>query len=442
MQPTPTEPCPIPRRENLLALMRWYWLHENARAVPLHLLAPAEREIKIAAFAPRDERREDLARWLRDELAPELARYEDRRRVEAAIADKLDREGFDFELVESLRACRKHGDLGALKEEGGPRKIIMWKHKCGQNRLCPDEAREEQMRLVERYVPAIESWHKARRGRQVQYVVLTWPNVPAGELAAMKRAMFRHLARWLKLKCCRAVKGCLAVQEDPLGRDGRWNLHVNLILLVEGFFDWSAARAAWFQATRHLFDQEHRDFQVHFKDVTRGNLMRAVLELVKYSAKHLAEEQAYDDDKSSIFAASAGGVVRGVSGENERHEDDQAAGDRQDQGAAVLPRAPGLVDWPGERLHEWYRAGLRFRRTRSYGALFAVKEIEPEKIDKDKVQWIGRVDWNDDRAGYDVTITGTGPIDLIPDHNSDRARDHNSPPRAAGPPDPDGWHHG
>lgn len=469
MQPTPTETCPIPRRENFLALMRWQYLHEDARTVPLHLLAPAERELKIAAFAPRDDRRDELDRWLRDELTPELKRYEDRRKVERRIAGKLEREGFDDELVESLRSCRKHGDLGALQEEGGTRKIIMWNHKCGQNRFCPDEAREEQMRLAERYPPKIKEWLAERYWRQAQYCVLTWPNIPAGELAFFKREMFRQLVKFLQIKKGKdgvarskrfpAIRGVLATQEDPLSWRGDWNLHLNLLLLVDGNFPWAEFRAGWFKATRHLFDKKHRGFQVHFKNIkgkTLEAIVRAVLELVKYSAKHITEcshdDQHHEaaepglrrdpvsDDDSDVLAAGSVQDDRRAQGLDAPGA--AGSGVQEDPRTEVFLKAPGLVDWPGERLHEWHRAGLRFRRTRSYGALFAVKEVEPEKIDKDKVQWIGRVDWNDDRAGYDITINGPGPIDLIPDHNSDRALDQNLPPRVAGPPDPDGWQHG
>ena len=421
MQTSQSETCPLPRRDNFLALMRWEYLHEDAREVPLHLLAPAERELKIGSFQVRVDRREDLDRWLREEIAPDLKKYDKRRRAEHAIADYLDRHARLPEIVEKLRVCRMHGDLGAHRDEEGTHRIIMWHSKCGNNRLCPDEAREEQMRLAEKYVPVIERWKKEHYGRQVQYAVLTWPNVAPGDLAEKKRAMFKHLAKWLKLKINRSVKGCLAVQEDPLAADGSWNLHINLILLVQGRFDWSDARAAWFKATRHLFHASHRDFQVYFRDVTRGNLARAVLELVKYSAKHITE--GHDDD-----------------GDNLVREPDPAdpldtdpVGDGLDPRARESRQAPGLIHWPIERFDEWHAAGLRFRRTRSYGALFAVEEVEPEKIDQSKVQWIGSIDY-EKATGYAVTITDRDSINLIPDHNSRATPDHKSGGRGSGPP--------
>lgn len=425
MQTSPSiETCPLPRRENFLALMRWEWLHEDARTVPLHLLAPAERELKINSFRARDERREELDRWLREELVPELKRYARRRQIEHAIADYLDRHERLPEKVEKLRTCRMHGDLGALREEeGGPRRIIMWHCKCGNNGLCPDEAREEQMRIAKSYPPKTKEWLEARHGRQAQYCVLTWPNVAPGTLDFFKREMFRQLVKFLQIekgkngvarsKRFPAICGVLATQEDPLSCIGDWNLHLNLLLLVDGYFPWAEFRAGWFEATRHLFDKKHRDFQVYFKNIkgkTLKDIVRAVLELVKYSAKHITEGHGHDDENDSgeCLAPDAGDT-------------------------GVARRAPGLVQWPIARFDEWYAARQRFRRTRSYGALFAVEEVEPEKLDQSKVQWIGKIDY-DKAAGYVVTITDRGPINLIQDHNSRSAPDHKSGGRGSDPP--------
>lgn len=355
----------------IASLHRWVDLHEKALFVPDHLYVAAEREYQARTAPLVDAQRMALFAEIQEKSQQDLLAYKHRREIEESIADYLDHHKMYFDVSVELRSCRDGGTLGYCCHHGEHKRIIAWDHKCGYNRLCPDEAREEQMRLTERYVPAIETWRRASKSRQVQYCVLTWPNIPVGELHRYKREMAKRVSKWLKSKHCKAVKGALCVQEDPLSAHGDWNLHTNLILLVDGRFKWSDARAAWYKLTRHLFPRSTSDFQTHFTNVPPHKLVRTVLELIKYSAKHVSAKQL-------------------------------------EEGKEV--DAPGITDWPPERFSEWWEAGKKFRRTRSYGVLFRVPEPEDD-LPYDEVEWVGRVTYRRG-VGYSVSISS------IPGHNS------------------------
>ncbi|OWP47354.1 hypothetical protein, partial [Pseudomonas nitroreducens] len=135
------------------------------------------------------------------------------------------------------------------------------------------------------------------------------------------------------------IAGVLAVQEDPLSALGTWNGHLNLIILVEGPFDYAAFRAEW-------------GFNVEIKEIPLKHLASAFLEVCKYQAK----------------AVSMG---------------DKKDGSNQ----------PGMVEWEPALWLEWWRANTGFRRTRSYGVLFGVpKPIKPLEL-QHKI-WLGRVRWD------------------------------------------------
>lgn len=361
------------------------------------------RALEARRFEPTNDAQARVFVEIRNELKKRVEAYAHRRQIENQIAEYLDRNGLYPDLVGKLHSCRQSGSYGYRKTESGENKpIVAWDIKCNLLRLCPDESRQEAQRLAERYVPAIAKWQREKRGRQIQYCVLTWPNIKPGGLKITKRWMFSHLNRWLKGKSCAAVRGCLAVQEDPLAADGTWNVHINLILLVEGHFDWKKARAAWYCRGKHLFPAHYKDFQVHFARVGHSavSLARAVLELVKYSAKHVSGDHA-----------------------GRSHVDTHTSDDR---GAKV---APGIIDWPSERFVEWWEAGKGFRRTRSYGALYKVPEPDRDQFDCEEVTWCGRIKYDPDARAYTL-------IDLIQGDNSAPSGAGADGPGPDGGPDP------
>ena len=348
-------------------LCHWVERHEHAREVPDHLYAPAERENKARRFEPMDRVEAEMETDFRDELLGKHSCWMVRRFAERSIGTYCEVNHMYPDLVDKMRTCRMSGTYGYQPSDANPKVIVAWDRKCGLTRLCPDEAREEQQRIAERYAPPAVKWQRDKRRRQIQYCVLTWPNVAPTALARFKRLMAKHVAAWLKSKVCASVKGALVTQEDPLAADGDWNVHTNLLLLVEGKFDWSAARKDWHKRTRELFDTEHRDFQVHFVDVTGGDIERTIRELCKYSVKHIS--------------AKADGTL-----------------DHQATLLRPASDAPPLTDWPPERFIEWWKAGKNFRRTRSYGVLYKVPP--PDKHSFQGVVWQGRINCNLDAGRY------------------------------------------
>lgn len=359
----------------LARLHRYAYKHPDARRVPDHLYYVAEREHKARTFAPNDQAHAGVVSDIANDLQKHFQEgvYLQHREVEKQIADYLESNLMYPKLVDKLRACRQTGTIGYVTlPDGSIAKRTAFDSKCSILRLCPDEAREEQRRLIERYKPIIENWCY-RTGGQVQYCVLTWPNIPAGEtievterynanpdkdgkpdwqeqkvtrskLHYYKREMLAQLAKLRTRPEFNAIKGMLVGQEDPLAKDGKtWNLHLNLLLMVQGKFDWKAARAAWFEQTRHLFKKEvrkknYKDFNVHFQRVNTKKLENSIIELIKYPAKHISKKQLLDNP------------------------DAQASADQ----------APPLTSWPAACFREWWEAGRAFRRTRSYGLLHSI----------------------------------------------------------------------
>lgn len=253
--------------------------------------------------------------------------------------------------VERMRNCRRSGSVGARPDGGA---IVAWDSKCGDSRLCPDEAREEANRISKIYTTAMMLWQAQHPKHRVFYAVITEENIPRGQLAQGKREQFLKLrqlldkgyahapftplkrvylnGRWHYVKVTKGeyfkawdnLHGVLAVQEDPLSARGDWNVHTNLILCVKGEFDYAHFRHAWGK-------------NVEIKEIPRKDkdaLRRALMEVIKYSAKHTGMKS------------------------HEKHDDGEAA--------------KGLLDWDDEALLEWVRAQNNFRRTRSYGVLYGV----------------------------------------------------------------------
>lgn len=318
---------------------------------------------------------------LRDELDAEMPSRERRRHAEHELADYIEATQPDLAgVVEGMRNCRMSGCVG-LRLGGGH--VVAWDSKCHDVRLCPDQAREETRRLAEKYAPAVQRWATAKPGRRVFYAVFTHGNYEPGRLRHGKAHLFRRWRRWLdatrpvtdgdrrrwhygpkKRRCALfpGLAGALVTQEDPLSAAGDWNVHLNAILLVEGEFSFAAVREAW-------------GCNVHLQQVTpdAGGLARAVSELCKYAAAHVGSKSAA------------------------KHAD----------GAS---KAPPMTQWAGERWREWYDAQQKFRRTRSYGALYRVPAPESEPLDG--VEWVGVIRFCD---------SGRYWVDLIPGDNFSRS---------------------
>lgn len=232
--------------------------------------------------------------------------YRQRRCIEHLLADYLEEVGGFPELVRALRACRCSGNWGYHDTPAGARIVVAWDQKCGLARLCPDESRVEGRRLARRYLPHFVDWAARSPWHRVQKFVVTWPNIPAAELARFKRLQFQIFNKLQKR--FRAVKGSLITQEDPLSRRGDWNLHLNVLALVHGRFSWEEVRAAWFELSRHLFPEcEAPSYQIDFQQLDKDPraLHRAVLECIKYPVKHVTEKANYERQRRGADRSEA-----------------------------------------------------------------------------------------------------------------------------------------
>lgn len=281
--------------------------------------------------------------------------FRQRRAVGEQLADYLKREvmpaqdekkpSIYLEQVLKLRACR-HG--GAWGVDGGTGKLVIaWDSKCSLSLLCPHCARTEQRRLVRRYKEPLKAWKGQRHTRRIHSGVFTWPNVTPGNLAEYLRLIFKQFAK--AARDFSSIKGYLATVEAPLSARGDWNLHINVLLCVDGPLDWGPLRAAWYTKTKRFFPgYEGTDFQVELRQLPRYDddaLDAALRELIKYPAKHVTEKSngsglAGRDRCGDAFSGAGEAVGRDEAG--------GAAGAHGRSGApmVVVPRF-AEVDGPG-----------------------------------------------------------------------------------------------
>lgn len=320
--------------------------------------------------------RDQLAE-IRAELELEAEDRARRRRAEHELADYIEATQPDMaDKVESMRTCRTAGCVG-IRPGGGH--VVAWDHKCGDVRLCPDEAREETRRLASKYVPTVQQWVQAKPTRRVFYAVFTFGNFEPGRLAHGKHYLFKRFKAWQDRKrpCTEAdrrrwgygpkkrkvpefpgLKGSLVIQEDPLSASGEWNVHLNALLLVEGEFDFKRVRDTW-------------GCNVELREIRSdtASLARTMNEIVKYAAAHVGGKSV------------------------EKHADGSS-------------QAPPMTGWPGDLWREWFDAQQGFRRTRSYGALYKVPKPDTESLED--VEWVGAIKFTD---------AGNYWVDLIPGDN-------------------------
>lgn len=315
----------------------------------------------FAAYAP-------TALEAQEQMELELSGYSQREMIRRKLAGRIDQvgaleareNGIDVwleHLSTRLRNARQKGQFGVRLETGKP--IVYWDDKAGLSRLCPDDAREEAMRLRRRVLPTLEALQDS--GHQLTYAVLTTPNVGAGKLRDEMRAICLRLRRLLKAKdddgarIFPQIKGALAVLEAPLGGARDWNVHLNVIFVTKGFFDWKALRHQW-----------HWDVHLKLLPKGAGAVGAALTELIKYAV-------------AATVTKSAEHLVK--------------------QGR-VPP--PPMLEWTPRELREWLYAMKGFRRTRAYGALYGLQK--PEAEDVGPVVWLGRVEFQRRAGRYVCTL--------------------------------------
>ncbi len=357
----------------------------------------------------------------------ELVRLHLAHAIETKVLPLTD-DGWLHSLPDRLRNARKDFCIGFRPADG--RKRIAWENKVGLSRLCPSDARDDSNRLARRIVDPILELKK--NGCQVTYGVLTLPNYQPGKLRHGIKFIYKKFNGLLKKRRNKKplfpnVIGAMCVLEAPLGWDRTWNVHLNVILVHRGFLDWRTLQEEW-------------KYGCHFERIKGGReeLERALREVIKYSARAVAEKSQCPDTatsgnsalrSASADASSQGAGIICMSADasptnplttpltplDARDSIDSPTIDtsRQRQTPQTAERAapPAMCDWTGQELLEWLTAFRGFRRTRTYKQLFRLAKPEPDSLSG--YIWVGTGKWVEKSYRTEV-----GPLFSIPGDKS------------------------
>lgn len=304
---------------------------------PTHLAYHDELKLEQAGRrqAVRDRKPRSVAELLRakqikDFLDEDLQPYFERREQEDLIAAKL-REVAPFAppdvaadmtiVADKMDQCRRSGVVGMMPDG---RLVKLWDSKCGETTLCPDEARVAAQRLATRYVPLVDDFLAVSPIHQVFFAVLTAKNYAPGQLAFGIAEMWRSYNELrdaiLRTKAF-DLQGAIPVMETPLAADGSWNIHINLILLIKGRFDYADLWRLWDKGG------------VYIQQIPRAGVLKAFRELIKYTTKIVPAENDQPINPKTGFA-----------------------------------KGPPFIEWPKERVIEWFQC--KYRRVRPCGCLY------------------------------------------------------------------------
>ena len=282
---------------------------------------------------------------------------------------------------------------------------VIWDEKAGEPLLCPDDSREEGMRLQRRLEGRVEEL--ARQGYRVYYGVLTIENALQGHCATRVEKLWRKFKRALKAEAPNRprkvpkkswprlfpIVGAIATLECPLSASRTWHPHLNVILVTRGFFDWSS----WWQ---------HWGCVSHFQALKPGNVAAAFRELIKYAVRAVPEKSAAkagsnttcllessspslpspslpasptcSDTATDTAAASSAGS--------------RSAGALRNSRKSSMPSGPAMIEWTRAEWLEWWSVMKGRRRTRTYGELYGLN-VDPEEVERIWLT-IGTARWN------------------------------------------------
>lgn len=353
-------------------LYDWLRKNPNARTIPPfleHVVAQAERGqcsvnsdslnvVNYDLFQIEREIEEDcLAKSERHLIRQKMADF-----IEKGIKGNPFYEGLYADIALKLRTARSTGCVGIDAVSG--RHITLYDDKVNCVRLCPDEAREDTQRIIRKYAPEISRVLAANPSYRAYYAVYTEPNVPAGQLKEGKQAQYKrfsnmHRSKWGK-SC---LKGSFVIQEDPLATNAKdWNVHLNVIHIVHGRFDFKTVRAMW-----------GNNVEIRQLNGKPEDIAKTFLEVVKYAAKHIGEKST--DGKHT--------------------------------------KSKGMIEWSFDQWHEWFIAGKGFRRSRSYGILYKFEGMPDKGIDLANVDWVGTVRHTGTRYKFTPSKRLSAVVDLI-----------------------------
>jgi hypothetical protein len=329
------------------------------------------------------------------QLELDLPGYSKNHEIRRQLADALDQRAIAVarrkqwgvkyldNCIKRLRMARWSGAVGFSLAKG--KTIIYWDEKAGLSRLCPDDAREESMRLTRKLVDPLEALQAD--GHSLHYCVFTTPNVGPGKLRKEMVSICKRFRRLLK--DLPEVKGALCVLEAPLSSRRDWNVHLNVVLAVKGFCDYEKIRRQW-----------HWNVEMRKLPIGPGVVRGALAEVIKYA---VAATVAKSADKA-CRAEGDGHDARAST-------PDHPSGRGEGASSPPVSIAPPMLEWTGEELFEWLMAMRAFRRTRTYGCLFRLKK--PKAEDLGQIIWLGSTWYEGNR--YRVA---SALLDSIPEDKS------------------------
>lgn len=317
-------------------------VHSYAAWAPSALESQQQLELDLPGYSKNHLIRQRLAKKLDAEVVP-VAR-------ERQYGVK-----YTMNCAERLQGARWSGAVGYSVAKG--KTIIYWDEKAGLSRLCPDDAREEAMRLSRKLVDPLEALQAD--GHSLHYCVFTTPNVAAGGLRKEMVSICKRFRRLLK--AFPEVKGALCVLEAPLSSRRDWNVHLNVVLAVKGYLDYGKIQHQW-----------HWNVEMRKLAQGPGVVRGALAEVIKYA---VAATVAKSAEKAELAEPETTAQTNG-----HRHM------------AAAVPSKPGspappMLEWTGAELFEWLMAMRAFRRTRTYGCLYRLKK--PKAEDLGQIIWLG-----------------------------------------------------
>lgn len=375
--------------------------------LPPHISAFFERHAAVQEFQENGHTLDpDYTATLKvaqSQVENDMEAFAERRRSEHLLACRMETWAVHYpELLDpcyKLHQCRTSGTVGT-RDDGTT--VVVWDDKCNLSKLCPDESRQEQKRVSERYMPHLHAWVTENLFRQLFYGVFTIPNVPAGMLDLVQREIFDMFnQRIMKAReiipeneregrkkfrpMFPMIKGAFATCEAPLAASGNWNVHLNVILQNDGYLDYAKLRAAW---GHHLYIQQ--------LDRDPVKLAGALREVLKYSVQIVPTKSA---------------------AKRARHETD----------------APAMIEWTADQFVEWWRAQAGYRRTRTYGDLYKVEKEEAPTLDTAAIKWLGSVLFSLD-GSYSVSLIPADKFSVSNSFTPDNYREYVPPDHYYPPP--------
>lgn len=297
----------IARQENAQG---GHWLNWQPQALEDLLQLVDQQRLEFSAEESHANVRTAVARYLDHVVMPQCA--------DLAIR----------KLPGRLREARQSGLV--MWNPSDQRFVTLWDTKAGLPLLCPDDAREEAMRLQRRYVPTLTGWRN--NGKALHYAVFTMPNFEPGKLRQGMQAIFKRFRALLKSGKFPEIVGALCTLEAPLGRCRDWNVHLNVVLMCDGFLDYKKLREQW-----------HWDVEIQRLRGDQEAIEATLRELVKYPVQAMPSKSASKADRERA--------------------------------------APAMTEWTAQEWVEWWNAHKGFRRTRTYGELFGIEKPEAESLD-------------------------------------------------------------